>query len=154
MDYNARTVERSTRRPADSTVADAQRTLCEQENIHMRLVLRILINMAGLWLANYFVQRMTFSDEGPLTLLLLAVLFSLINAFIRPIIRFLTCPLTLLTLGLFTFVINALMLLILGMTPWLTFEGDFWQRFLAAFVASIIISIVSTVANWLLPDRD
>ena len=120
----------------------------------MRLVLRILINMGGLWLANYFVQRMTFSDDSLLTLLLLAVLFGLINAFIRPIIRFLTCPLTLLTLGLFTFVVNAFMLLILGMTPWLTFEGDFWQMFVAALVASIVISVVSTVANWLLPDRD
>jgi putative membrane protein len=120
----------------------------------MRLIIRIIINMFGLWLAAYIVPRMSLADDSWITLLILAIVFGLINAFIRPIIRILTFPITFLTLGLFTFIVNALMLMIAGMTPWLTFEGGFFQMFMAALFGSVIISIVSTIANWFLPDKN
>lgn len=121
----------------------------------MRLLIRIIINMFGLWLAAYIVPRISLADDSLITLLLLAVVFGLINAFIRPIARILTFPITILTLGLFAFVVNTLMLML---TAWLTgdlltIEGSFFESLLAALFGSLIISIVSAVAEWLLPDK-
>ena len=120
----------------------------------MRLLIRIIINMFGLWLAAYIVPRISLADDSLITLLLLAVVFGLINALIRPIVRILTFPITILTLGLFAFVVNALMLMLTAwLTPYLTLEGSFFESFVAALFGSLIISIVSTVAEWLLPDK-
>ncbi|MFN2201395.1 MAG: phage holin family protein [Caldilineaceae bacterium] len=119
----------------------------------MRILLRVIINMFGLWLAARFVPGIIIADDTFFTLLLLAVIFGLVNAFIRPIVALLSFPITLLTLGLFAFVINALMLMLTAwLTPWLTLEGSFFQSFMAAFFGSLIISIVSAIAGWLLPD--
>lgn len=120
----------------------------------MRLIIRIGINMFGLWLAAYLVPRITLGSDHLFELLLLAIIFGLINAFIRPIVSILSFPITILTLGLFAFVINAFMLML---TAWLTgdlltIEGTFFQSLWAAILGSLVISIVSAVANWLLPD--
>jgi putative membrane protein len=77
-------------------------------------------------------------------ILIVAAVFGLVNAFIRPIISMLTCPLIVLTLGLFTIIINALML-------WLT--SVFVPQYLVlddlqtTLIASIAISIVSAILN-------
>ncbi len=78
------------------------------------------------------------------SLLIVSAVLGLINAIIRPIIMFFTCPLIILTLGLFTLLVNAMML---SLTAWLlpnllTVDG-FW----ATFFASLIISIVSGLLN-------
>jgi putative membrane protein len=88
-------------------------------------------------------------DGGVGGLLAVAALFGLVNAFIRPIVRLLALPVRVMTLGLISFVINGLMLLI---TDWLLDVldvGGFWN----AIVAAIVISIVSTLLNWLIIDR-
>jgi putative membrane protein len=88
-------------------------------------------------------------DGGNGGLLAVAAIFGLVNALIRPIIRLLALPIRLMTLGLVSFVINGLMLLI---TDWLLDVldvGGLWP----AIVAAIVISIVSTILNWLVVDR-
>lgn len=119
----------------------------------MRLIIRILINIAGLWLAIQIVPGITAADDSFLMLLVTALVFGLVNAFIRPIVSILAFPITLLTLGLFTFVINALMLMLTAWVTPLTLQGNFFQSFMAALFGSVIISIVSSIANWLLPDQ-
>ena len=89
-------------------------------------------------------------------LLVVAIVFGLVNALIRPIIKLLSLPLTVATLGLFALVINTAMLLL---TAWLAgdylvIQGGLFERLLYAFLASILISIISTVLNWFLPDGD
>ncbi len=88
-------------------------------------------------------------DGGSGGLLAVAALFGLVNAFVRPIVRLLALPVRVMTLGLVSFVINGLMLLI---TDWLLDildVGGLWS----AIVAAIVISIVSTLLNWLVIDR-
>ena len=53
-----------------------------------------------------------FEREGAWLSILLALIFGLVNTFVRPIIRLLTLPITMMTLGLFLVVLNALMLLL------------------------------------------
>ena len=79
-----------------------------------RLIIRWLINAAALWAAAELVSGIGY--EGWSALLIVALIFGLVNALIRPVLSLLTCPLQVLTLGLFTIVINALMLLL---TSWL-----------------------------------
>ncbi len=85
--------------------------------------------------------------ETPLTAFLAAVLLSLLNAFLRPLLILLTLPLNFLTLGFFILVINAFLL-------WLTSvllgrHGFAVQGFGTAFLGALLISIVSGLLNWL-----
>lgn len=119
----------------------------------MKLILRILINAAAIWLTSYLLPGLGFSGNI-FNLLIVAVIFGLVNALIRPIVKLLTLPINVATLGLFTLVINALMLII---TVWLsgtlTLEGGILENFVTAFIAAIIISLVSLVLSWFLPDK-
>jgi putative membrane protein len=79
--------------------------------------------------------------------IILALIFGLVNAFLRPILRLLSCPLVLLTLGLFIFVINALLLLLtaaLVRNIGIDFTVDGLGN---AILGSIVISIVSILAS-------
>ncbi len=117
----------------------------------MRLVVRILVNAFALWAAT-FVPGISHGG-GFGTLLLVALVFGFVNALIRPLLTLLSCPLIILTLGLFTLILNALML---KLTAWIggslgiPFRVD---TFLAAFLGGLVVSVVSTVVSWLLPDR-
>jgi putative membrane protein len=84
------------------------------------------------------------------TALIAALVLGLVNAVIRPLVSLLALPLTLITLGLFSLVINALMF-------WLTstvVKGFIVTGFWPAFWGSIIMSVVSWFANWLLKKDD
>jgi putative membrane protein len=94
-------------------------------------------------------------------LLLFAVVLGVVNAFIGPIIRLLSLPITCLTLGLFTFIINAILLLITGWFVNLLFPGtvefggaNWLQTLLWAAVVAVVISLISGILSWFLPDDD
>ena len=111
-------------------------------------ILRLIINAAALWIAAVIVPGIHFGGEQTtlyVNILIVALIFGLVNAFIKPILALMTCPFYILTLGLFTFIMNALMLML---TSWLAgprFDVDgFWP---VALLGSIIISIISTVLS-------
>jgi putative membrane protein len=113
------------------------------------LVLRWIVATAALLVAVSIVPGIEFTGE-PIELFLVAAVFGLINALLKPLVTLLTCPLVLLTLGLFGVVINAWMLLA---TAWLArdwglpFAVDgFWP----ALLGGILISLVSTALSGLL----
>ena len=118
----------------------------------MKLLLRIAINAVAIWITSLILSGFTFSGSL-INLLIIGIIFGLVNAVIRPIVKLLTLPINIFTLGLFTLVINTLMLML---TVWLSgslsFEGGIFGSFLTAFIAAIIISIISTVLSWFLPD--
>jgi putative membrane protein len=123
----------------------------------MRLIVRLLAGAVALAVAAALVEGIWVgpgtTGERALTLLGVAIIFGLVNAVVRPVVRLFTLPLFVLTLGLFTFVVNALMLLL---TAWigeqldLAFEVD---GFLAALLGALVVSVVSFVINVVLPDR-
>ena len=107
---------------------------------------RLIVGGLGLLIAVSIVNGIVFSGSTG-QFLVLALIFGLINAFLRPILRLLSCPLILLTLGLFIFIINALLLLIsagLAQSIGIPFHVD---GFGAALVGSIVISVVSVLAS-------
>ena len=119
----------------------------------MRSLLRLLATAAALWIATQIIPGV--EHTGPWTsLLLVALVFGLLNAIVRPILKLLTCPLILLTLGLFTFVINALMLWMtsgISQSFGLGFRvAGFWPAFLGA----LVVTLVSVLVSVILADRD
>ena len=122
--------------------------------MRQKLLLRWLINAVALYVAAELVPGI-YTDGRWLALAVMALIFGLVNALIRPILKFLTCPLIMLTLGLFTLVINALMLMLaswLGRQLGLGFYVEsFWP---AAVLGALVISVVSFVLTMFLVDED
>lgn len=122
----------------------------------MKLILSILANALALWVAAILVDGISFGGEGTqlaLTVVLVAVVFGVLNAIVKPVLKLLSLPLVIVSLGLFLFVINAIML---SLTSWLSgalgldFHVDsfFWDAVLGA----LIISAVGVVTDLVLPD--
>jgi len=115
-------------------------------------LVRLLVNAAALWVATRLVPGVTYSGEV-LPFLGVALVFGIVNAFIRPVAKLLTLPLIILTLGIFALVVNGLML-------WLTSSlseslglGFRVSGFWAAFFGSLVVSIVSTLL-WMFDSDD
>jgi putative membrane protein len=118
-----------------------------------KLLLRWLINGVALYMAAELVPGI-YADGGWQVLAVMALIFGLVNALIRPILKFLTCPLIVLTLGLFTLVINALML---QLASWLGRSlglGFYVAGFWPAFWGALVISVVSLALTLLIGDDD
>jgi len=117
----------------------------------MRFLLRLLINAVALWVATRIVPGVTFLGE-PVYLVVVALVFGLLNALVRPVLTLLTCPLLILTLGLFTFVINAVILLLTSALSGTLGIGFHVEGFWAAFLGALVVSIVSILLSLLIPD--
>src|SRR5208282_1428026 len=114
----------------------------------MNFVLNLLINAFALWATAKVISGINYS--GPwYGLLLVALVFGILNAFVRPVLKFLSLPLVILTLGIFIFLLNAFML-------WLTSAASraldlgftvagFWPALWGALVISLINMIMSCV---------
>ena len=106
-------------------------------------LIRLIINAVALWVAGMLLSGIQLSDNVG-NLLFVALIFGLINALVRPIVAFFTCPFYVLTLGLFKFVVSALMLLLADRVVGNSLEVDsFWW----ALLGSIVISIVTTALS-------
>ena len=92
---------------------------------------------------------MGFTSRAPnwLSFLWLAVIFGLINAFLRPLLKALTCPLIILTLGLGTLLINTLLFYLAGLVGTNFGVGFTVDGFVPAFLGALIVSVVSFVLN-------
>jgi putative membrane protein len=119
----------------------------------IRLLVRWSINAIALWAAIQLVPGLQHEGTGT-SLFIIALIFGLANALVRPIIILMTCPLIVLSLGLFVLIINTIML---SLTVWLSgpevfdlglTSAGFWSTFFGA----LIISIVSAVINLLVKD--
>jgi putative membrane protein len=126
----------------------------------MRWLLKIVINGLALWLAALIVPGIHIGEQGStsstlVTVLLVAFIFGIVNVVVKPILTILSLPFIVFTLGLFLLVVNALLL---QLTSWisglldLSFHVDnfFWD----AIIGALIITVVASILNAVLPDRD
>ena|SRR4029079_9389087 len=122
----------------------------------MGFVVRIIVNAVALAIATWIVDgiRLTGANgwANALTLILVAIIFGFVNAFIKPVIKFFGCFFYIITLGLFGLLVNALLFLFVGWLAGLInlpFQVDgFW----AGFWGAIIVSFVSWGINLAIPD--
>ncbi len=117
-----------------------------------KFILRWIINAIALFLAVYLVPGITLQG-GWISILWLALIFGLINAFLRPLLKLLTCPLIILTLGLFTLLINTFLFWLtgqVGQTFGVGFTvGGFWP----AFLGGLVVTVVSVIMSLILKDE-
>lgn len=113
----------------------------------MRFLLRLLINAAALWVAVKLVPGISYRSEDWLPFFGVALVFGVVNAFIRPVVKLLSLPLIILTLGLFALVVNGLMLMLtsyLSEALGLHFHVEgCWTAILGALVVSIVSALLS-----------
>jgi len=110
-------------------------------------LLRLLSTAVALVVAAEILPGISFSDDGLLTIILVALIFGVVNAILKPILAVLSCPLIILTLGLFLFVLNGVMLLITDELAGGRFDVDGLG---SAILGGIIISLVNMVLEGLL----
>ncbi|GAB96999.1 putative membrane protein [Kineosphaera limosa] len=124
------------------------------------IALRIGVNAVALWLTALVVPGIRLGESATstgnqiVTILLVAAVFGVVNAFMKPVVTFFSIPFIVLTLGLFLIVVNAAMLVI---TAWLagvlgldfSVDNFFWS----AILGSLVLSFVSWVLATLVPER-
>ena len=123
----------------------------------MRFLLRVAISAAALAVATAVLPGIELTTgsttEKLLTLIAVAVIFGVINAVLKPIIKTIGCLFYLLTLGLVALVVNALLLwLVSAVAGWLKLPFHI-TGFVPAFLGALIISVVTWLLSALIPDR-
>lgn len=118
----------------------------------MNFLIRLLITAAALWVAVQLVPGIEHAGP-PVELIGVALVFGLVNAVIRPVLKLLTCPLVLLTLGLFIFVLNALMLWLTGALSQALGLEFLVDGFIPALIGGLVVGLVSTALNMLVGDK-
>jgi putative membrane protein len=113
----------------------------------VRLLLHWILSAVAVWIVAMLVPGIRVSD--PIAALIAAAAIGLANATIGFVLKILTFPLTVLTLGLFWFVINAMMLELAAAFV----RGFYVRNFVAAFIGAIVLSIVSSLLQWLVIPR-
>jgi putative membrane protein len=123
----------------------------------MRFLIRVLASAAALAVATAVVPGIELTTGSVtskvLTLIAVALIFGLINAFLKPIVKIVGCAFYILTLGLIALVVNALLL---WLTSWLADKLNLpWHitGFWPAFWGAIIVSVVGWLLSILIRDR-
>ncbi|MFC4560792.1 phage holin family protein [Nocardiopsis mangrovi] len=124
----------------------------------MSIIIRIIVNAVALAAAVYLIDGLdvttTSTSQAIVVYLALGVIFGIVNAVIKPVVKTVGCAFYALTLGLIALVVNALLLML---TAWLAgvlglpfFIHGFWP----AFWGAIVIAVISWVLSLFLPDND
>jgi putative membrane protein len=113
------------------------------------IAIRWVLNVVALFVATWILSGVSYGDQW-WTLFIAALVFTLVNGFVKPILAILSIPFIIVTLGIFYFLINVLMLFV---TSWLVPDFDidtFWWGCLAA----ILVSLVNWILAALLPEPE
>lgn len=112
----------------------------------MQLLIALVLNAVALIATTYVVPGVKVDNFT--TALLAAVVLGVVNTFVKPVLSYLSAPVTTVTLGLFTFVINAVVLMLVSaIVPGLMIDG-----LVAAILGAVVLSVVSTVLASVLTD--
>lgn len=121
----------------------------------MKLLLRWIIVAFSLFVAAWLVPGIRVEGNAWFIYTVMAVILGLVNAVVRPLLKFLSCGLIIITLGLFVLVIN-------GLTLWLASSiainwfhvGFYVDGFWSAFLGALIVSIVSIILSAFIKEPD
>jgi putative membrane protein len=122
----------------------------------VRFIVRWAINAVAIYAAvqivnNVFPNSILLQRDTVASYVWMGLIFGLVNALLRPLISFLTCPLIILTLGLFTLIINTIMFYLVGWIGAFFGVGYTVSSFLAALLGAIVVSLVSVALSLIIP---
>jgi putative membrane protein len=113
----------------------------------MNFIIRFLLNGLAVYLTAYLLDGVDVEGYG--TALIVALVISIANAVVKPILILLTIPITVLTLGLFLLVINAIIILMVDyLIPGFNVDGFWW-----ALLCSLILSVFNSIFDDLTKDK-
>jgi putative membrane protein len=120
----------------------------------MNIILGILVTAAALWVTTVIVPGIHIESSVG-SFLIVAMIFGLVNVFVKPFVSLLSLPVTIITLGLFTYIINALMLML---TAWIagnamSIEGQGLAHLGWALIGSVVVSIAGMFIGGVMPGR-
>lgn len=125
----------------------------------MKLIIRWGINAVALYAAIALLPGRILYQSNWVGVIWLALIFGLVNALLRPLIKLLSCPLIILTLGLFTLLINTFLFWLTGQIGQFFHVGftvadpQFWNAFLGGLIVSVISILLSLILRDELKDR-
>ncbi len=124
----------------------------------MGILIRLIISAVALWISTVVIEGIDIEGdigEQAGTLVIVAVIFGVVNAVLRPLIKMVGCWAYVLTLGLIALVVNGALLIL---TSWIAGQLDlpfsvdkFWPT---AVLGALLIGVVSWLHNKLVPDKD
>jgi putative membrane protein len=121
----------------------------------MKLLIRWIITSLSLFVAAWLVPGIQVEQKAWTTFAIMAVILGLVNAVVRPLLKFVSCPLIVLTLGLFVLVVNALTLWFASSIAVNWFHVGFYVRgFFPAFWGALIVSVVSVVLTFIVGEGE
>jgi putative membrane protein len=117
-----------------------------------KFFLRWAITVIAIYASVMIVPGINFVG-GWTGMLWLALIMGLLNALVRPLLKFLTCPLIILTLGLFTLVINTIIFWLTSIIGQSFGIGIMVDGFWSAFLGGLVVSVVSIILSLVLRDE-
>ncbi len=120
----------------------------------LNFALQTVINAVALWVAAWAIPGITFGGDTTSqvvkTVVIVALIFGIVNTFIKPFLKLISLPFIILTLGLFVFIVNALML---ELTSWLAGKFDlafhvdnfFWDAVFGALIITFVSMLLSFI---------
>ena len=120
-----------------------------------KFILRTVINGLGLYAAIWLIDGIVLQNPDPITYVCLALIFTLLNTIVKPVLKFVTCPFIFLTLGLFTLIINTLLF---AFTGWIGVQFNvgfilLGSKFINAFLGALVVSIIMMIFEIFLRDE-
>jgi putative membrane protein len=106
----------------------------------VKMLIRLLIQALAVFITAWLLSGVSVNDLY--SALIVAVVLGIINTFVKPILAFLTLPISVITLGLFSFVLNALLILLVDHLVDGFAVANFWW--------AIIFGLVLSIVNWVL----
>jgi len=129
--------------------------ILKRKELVMKLIFRWLIIAISLYIAVLVVPGIQVEGDAWIAFSVMALILGLVNAIIRPILKFLSCGFIFLTLGLFVFVLNAATFLLASQIAQNWFNIGFYvNNFWSALFGSIIVSLVSVILSHILIDEE
>jgi putative membrane protein len=123
----------------------------------MGIVIRLVSTAIALWISTLVLSGITLDTPSVPkkvgTLLLVAIIFGVVNAVIRPIVKAVGCAFYVFTLGLIALVVNGLLFLLVSWIAGLLDLPFHVQGFLTAVLGALIVGVISWVINALVPDK-
>lgn len=106
----------------------------------IKMLIRLLVQALAVFITAWLLSGVSVNDMR--SALIVAVLLGLMNTFVKPILAFFTLPITIITLGLFSFILNAVLILLVDHLVDGFAVANFWWAIIFGFVLSIV--------NWIL----
>lgn len=113
----------------------------------MKAIVYFLINGLAVFITALFLPGIELKERPYVTAVLVAAVLAVLNTIIRPILVILTLPINILTLGLFTFVINALIVMLVSAIVPGFLVANFWWALLFSLIVSIVNAVLQRVAK-------